>query len=396
MPTNDNAILITGATGFLGRLIVSEALARTDAPLVLPLRDLNTKEAVVSSLFDDATANGRLFGARERNRLHFVELPPPDQMTKLLPTLERHGVTDVLHCAGCLSYFNVRKLQAGNLDLTRALLSVAEHLDLRRFVYLSTAYSSGFRRDSIPERIHESGVDPTAYTRSKRQTEQLVAQSNVPWVIVRPSIVVGDSRDGRYGGKPYGVYQLWSGYQRFLQGSYPEVLHIVAADAPINFIHQDAFVAGFWAAYEKLAEGSIIHVASREARLPTMRQLVRMWLDHYGGPREVHLYDRLSDVPFGEVDESERLWLEFTSVNSEIASVRWDFELHQLTALRETGIELVDASLDTLEICQERFVLDSPKVARFIDEYRRRGSRRPRVVMGASSRSPREVSDAAE
>lgn len=386
MSANDEGILITGATGFLGGLVVADALARTDAPLVLPLRDPNAAEAVATRLADDAAAIGRTFGSAERNRLHFVQLPSPERIDELLLALKRHGVADVLHCAGCLSYFNVRRLQAGNIDLTRALLSLGKKLDVRRFVFLSTAFSSGFCPGSIPERIHQSGLDPTDYTRTKREAEQMVARSSLPWVIVRPSIVVGDSRDGRYGGKPYGVYQLWSGYQRFLHGVYPEVLHIIAADAPINFVHQDAFASAFWAAYQDLPDCSIIHVASRENRLPTMRQLVRLWLDHYGGPREVRLYRRLADVPLDEADESERAWLEFTSVNSEIASVRWKFELDQLDSLRAKGLSFVDASLDTIEVCQTRFVADSRRVSEFIREYRDRGTMSPRFVVPTGER----------
>jgi nucleoside-diphosphate-sugar epimerase len=383
MTADGEAILITGATGFLGGLVVGEALAHTDARLVLPLRDPKAADVVVTRLAADAAAVGRPFGNAERERLHFLPLPAPELIDELLPALRSHGVADILHCAGCLSYFNVRKLKSGNIDLTRALLSLGQQLDLRRFVYLSTAFSSGFCQGSIPERIHESGIDPTDYTRTKREAERMVADSGLPWVIVRPSIVVGDSRDGRYGGKPYGVYQLWSGYQRFLHGAYPEVLCVIAADAPINFVHQDAFVAGFWAAYQDLPDGSVIHVASREDQLPTMRQLVRLWIDRYGGPREVYLYRRLSEVPLDQADESQRLWLEFTSVNSEIASVRWQFELDQLAALRTNGLDFVDASLETLEVCQQRFVFDSPRVAEFVKEYRGRGAKQPRYVVGA-------------
>jgi hypothetical protein len=148
-------------------------------------------------------------------------------------------------------------------------------------------------------------------------------------------------------------------------------------------VHQDAFVAGFWAAYQDLPDGSVIHVASRENQLPTMRQLVRLWIDRYGGPREVYLYRRLSDVPLDQAGESQRLWLEFTSVNSEIASVRWQFELDQLAALRASGLDFVDASLETLEVCQQRFVFDSPRVAEFVKEYRDRGAKQPRYVVGA-------------
>ena len=379
------SILITGATGFLGGLVAANALLRTGADLVLPLRDLAARDRVLETLQRELEAEGRAFTDAERQRLVFLELPPPARLGELEPRLRELGVVDVLHCAGCLSYFNLRKLEEGNIELTQALTELASALETRRFVFLSTAYSSGFTDASISESLHvEHGSDPTEYTRTKRDAEMIVAQSGLRWVIVRPSIVIGDSRDGRYAGKPYGVYQLWSAAERFWKNVYPPVLRVVAADAPINFLHQDAFMAGFWGAYRKLPDGSVVHVVSRDDRLPTMRQLWKLWMEHHGGPREVHFYDRLDQVPDAEIDEHTRLWLEFTAVNSAIASVHWRFQRGHLEALRKDGLQFEDASLETLLCCQRRFVADNPKVARFVEEWRVGGVPDPRFFDAAS------------
>jgi nucleoside-diphosphate-sugar epimerase len=368
------SILITGATGFLGGLVAANALLRTHADLVLPLRDPTARDRVVDSLSKEMAAEGRAMTAADRERLVFLELPPPDRIEGLEPRLRELGVVDVLHCAGCLSYFNLRKLEEGNIELTQALTDLSVALDVRRFVFLSTAYSSGFTEAPIAESLHLApGNDPTEYTRTKRDAEMIVAQSGLRWVIVRPSIVIGDSRDGRYAGKPYGVYQLWSAAEKFWKGVYPPVLHVVSANAPINFLHQDAFAAGFWGAYRKLPDGSVVHVVSRDENLPTMRQLWKLWMRHHGGPREVHFYDRIDQVPSQEIDEHTRLWLEFTAVNSAIASVHWHFHRENLEGLRKDGLQFVDASLDSLLGCQERFVADNPKMRRFVDEYRANG-----------------------
>ena len=90
-------------------------------------------------------------------------------------------------------------------------------LDLERLYYLSTAFSCGYRSDRVPERLHPvPESDPTDYTWSKREAESILARSGVPFVIIRPSVVVGDSRDGRYSGKRYGVYQLWHAAERLM------------------------------------------------------------------------------------------------------------------------------------------------------------------------------------
>jgi nucleoside-diphosphate-sugar epimerase len=377
------AILITGSSGFLGSLVTATALAETDAPLVLPIRAPHTRDRIVARIVGEIEAEGRRVGEDDLARLVTLPLGSADRIDELLPDLRRLGVEDVMHCAGSLSYFNAAKLEEGNIELTRGLLSLAARLGVRRFVFLSTAYSSGFVDGPIAEALHAGPRnDPTDYTRTKRQAEWLVAESGVPFVIVRPSIVVGDSRDGRYGGKPYGVYQLWTAFERFLSGGIPETLHVVAGDAPVNFLHQDAFKAGFFSAYRDLPDGSTVHLASREQGLPTMQDLWRLWTSACAGPAEIHLYERLEDVPLDEVPPQLRLWLDFTAVNSEIASVRWDFQLATLERLRSGGLELRDVTLETMATVQTRFLADSQKLRALL--LRAGAPHKPRFTVHAS------------
>jgi hypothetical protein len=114
-----------------------------------------------------------------------------------------------------------------------------------------------------------------------------------------------------------------------------------------------------------------------------MRQLWKLWVGRYGGPREVHFYDRLDQVLAEEIDEHTRLWLEFTAVNSAIASVHWHFQRGNLEGLRKDGLQFADASLDSLLTCQERFLVDNPKVARFVEDYRASGVPDPRFTESA-------------
>lgn len=386
------AILITGASGFLGSLVAAKALAETDSLLVLPFRDPHTREGILSRIAAELDAEGRPPSPHDLERVVTVPLPSPERMGEMLPLLRALGVVDVLHCAGCLSYFNVEKLQAGNIALTQALLSLSANLGVGRFVYLSTAYSVGFVEGPIEETLHEEhGVDPTDYTRTKRDAEWLVARSGVPWVIVRPSIVIGDGRDGRYAGKPYGVYQLWTAGERYLSSALPPVLHVVAANEPVNFVHQDSFTAAFWAAYRTLPDGSVVHVVSRETALPSMRDLWRLWLETHGGPREVHFYPRMADVPVDEMDPQLRLWLDFTAVNNDIASVRWRFRMDRLDEMRRGGLAFRDVSLESMRLVQTRFVADSPKVQDFVARYRAAGAERPRFVLHDGREDPRST-----
>jgi nucleoside-diphosphate-sugar epimerase len=378
----DGAILITGGSGFLGAITAAQALAESDATVVLPVRGQHTRDSVLAPIAAELAAEGRTSIDADLARVVVVPLPSPDRIVEMAPEMKRLGVRDVLHCAGCLSYFNVGRLQEGNLDLTAGLLELGRALDLRRFVFLSTAYSAGFTERPILEALHEApGDDPTDYTRTKREAEWLVARSGLPWVIVRPSIVIGDSRDGRYGGKPYGIYQLWTAGEKYLSSGYPPVLHVVAGDQPVNFIHQDAFKSAFWAAYRTLPDGSVLHLVSRDDLLPTMRDLWELWLSVHGGPHEVHFFARLDDVPQDDIAPQVRMWLDFTAVNNEIAAVRWNFARARLDALRAAGVPFTDASIETVKTAQARFVADSPKLQQFVERYREQGSRKPRFVV---------------
>lgn len=382
------AILVTGGSGFLGALAAATALAESDATVVLPIREQHTRESVLAPIVAELAADGHRATESDLARIVTLPLPSPGCIDELLPRLRELGVRDVLHCAGCLSYFNVAKLQEGNLDLTDAFLKLGRALGVRRFVYLSTAYSAGFSDRPIPETLHEvHGDDPTDYTRTKREAEWMVARSGLPYVIVRPSIVIGDSRDGRYGGKPYGIYQLWTAGEKYLGDGFPAVLHVVAGDKPVNFIHQDAFKEGFWAAYRNLPDGAVLHLVSRDDAAPSMRDLWELWLSAHGGPREVHFFERLEDVPVDGIAPQMRMWLDFTAVNNEIASVRWNFALDGLDALRRAGVRMTDATLATVAVAQRRFVADSPKLRLFVERYRAEGAAAPRFVVHGSERA---------
>jgi hypothetical protein len=196
----------------------------------------------------------------------------------------------------------------------------------------------------------------------------------VPFVIIRPSVVVGNSRDGRYSGKRYGIYQLWYAAERFMGGRYPPVIYAVTPPNRLHVLHQDAFQAGFLACYRHLPAGRFVHLVSREEGLPTLRDLYHLWLGRLAPSSVLRCYDRLEEVPLDEMDSQQRLWLEFTSVNHQIASHSWSFETRSLDDLASRGLEIAHATLQTLAVCQEHFLSALPQL-----RASRRGSRADRA-----------------
>lgn len=367
------AILLTGASGYVGRLLTVALLEREPhTTIVAPLRakhDHARLRALIDSEFTTPDAAAR---ARMLERLVFLPLPPTARFaTELVPHLQRelrdYDVVDVVHAAGCLSYFNEAKLREGNEDLTSLLLEFARARSVEKFVYVSTAFSSGYIDGLIRETLHpDPASDPNEYTKSKRRTERIVATSGVPYQIHRPSAVVGRCHDGYYSGKVYGGYQIWSGACRFLCDRYRDELHIVAPQVPINFVHQEAVQAGFHAALRTLPAGTIVHLVSRQSTLPTTRDFWQVWVEACGRPGVVFYYDRLDDLDRASLDEPQRLLVEFAESNIEITTHDWQFETTALDALRQAGLSYPDVTPASIAVCLDWFLARNPRAQAFI------------------------------
>ncbi len=369
-----HTILLTGASGYLGRLIAAEFLADGSARLVIPLRSRHKPEHVIARLAEELDDTADL-----ASRLIAVTIPESGDMSGITPLLRRLRVDEIVNCAGCVSYFALERLKKANVDFTARLLSLGALLGVRRFVYLSSAFSSGYVDGVIHERLHSHPpYDPCAYTRSKREAERLVAASGLPYLIIRPSIVIGDSRDGHYGGGLHGLYQLWAALTRFLGNSKRRVIHGVAPELPLPVVHQDAFQAGFMSAYRQVADDSVIHIVSRQEGLPTVRDLWASWASMLQLPWEFQYYDRLADIALDELDPQQQCFLRAVSVNLQIASHRWNFETRALDALRDSGASFQDATMETVETCQRHFISTLPEYRSLAGASGRRASAAPR------------------
>lgn len=355
-----NAIFLTGGTGYLGGLIAAVLLSSDDCRLVLPIRPHHTRQSALAPIRAELAASGI-----EPDTVDFNRVLTPVAWT--IDDLSAWGVSEIIHCAGCLDYFDREALEEVNVQYTRNLLEIGMRLGLRRFVYVSTAFSSGFRDDLIREGAHpEPREAPTAYISSKWRAEQCVADCPLPFLIVRPSIVIGHSQDGRYAGRNYGLYQLWSAIERFMLRDDLREVHVVARDVPLPLLHQDAFQVGILAALCQPPGRSYLNLVSADdGRLPTVRRLYELWFGEVLQSAVIHYHGRLSEVPMHRIDRAQRTFLKFSDVNSEIASRRWTFETGCLDALRAKGLQLHDVTEKSALTCQEAFMRASARVRKF-------------------------------
>ena len=375
------ATLVTGATGFLGGLIAAKLLAEEPARLVLPVRARHTRDAVLTRLAAEIAATGAPITSDLADRVTIVPLPDAAEIPALATAMRALRVRRIVHAAGCVDYFHTENLAKGNTDLTSAMVRLGQALRVERFEFISTAFSSGYATGPIPEAPHADAVeDPTEYTRSKRDAERTVIASGLPWVIVRPSVVIGDSHDGRYGGKPYGLYQLWKAAEKLMCVNYLPRVYAIAPRVPLHVLHQDAFQNGFLSAHQSLPPGSIFHLVSCEATLPTVRDVWDAWLLTVARPREIYYFERLADVPMEKLTRQQQMWVELTAVNLDISSRPWLFETSALDGLRAGGLAFADATPDTISVCQSRFVADSPRVRTFLEKFQSERAAAPSVI----------------
>jgi thioester reductase-like protein len=200
------AILLTGATGFLGMELLARFLERTEKTLFALIRGA-----------DDEEADGRLMAAvsavvpdPERYRGRLVAVRGDVTLPDLGLGAERRAslaerVDEVVHSAASVSFsLPLDRAREINVEGTRRMLELAslcqERGGLRRFSHISTAYVAGSHRGEFREDDYDVGQRfRNTYEQSKWEAEGLVRErrdSGLPVTIFRPSIVVGEEDTG--------------------------------------------------------------------------------------------------------------------------------------------------------------------------------------------------------
>lgn len=221
------AVLLTGATGFVGREILSRFLERDGRHVF----------ALVRAAHDDDAA-GRL-PAHERLTAVAGDIEEPglglaDRARERL----RREVSTVLHCAASVSFeMPLEESRSVNVEGTRRVMEFARTCTrLGRFSYVSTAYVAGepgglFREDelSVGQRFRN------AYERSKFEAELALRGegADLPVQILRPSIVVGDSATGRT--SSFNV--LYGPLKAYARGAVPAIP--ARRDSPVDIVPVD-------------------------------------------------------------------------------------------------------------------------------------------------------------
>lgn len=170
MTRRKHTLLLTGGTGVIGRALIDELAAELDIVCLRGSRPINDPR--VTEFAGDFAQRTLGLSSADYDRL-------------------AHRVDVVLHGAAVTKWnADPEQLRAVNVQGPAAMLRLAADAGAPLY-HLSTAFVT--RRKPSDERF--AGL--AAYMESKVDAEELVRASSVPTVIVRPSVVTGDSRDGR-------------------------------------------------------------------------------------------------------------------------------------------------------------------------------------------------------
>ncbi|MBK1669474.1 hypothetical protein CKO28_15655 [Rhodovibrio sodomensis] len=170
-------VLVTGASGFLGRACVAGLAGAGYA-----VRGLSRSPRAIADSEVDAVEVAAFYATS----------PWFPQFDAALA-----GVDAVVHLAGRAHYpgdSNIEALWRDNVDLTRGLAQRAAANGVGRFVFVSSIAAAPPRAGA------SAGAPLSGYGRSKFAAEQAVhkigADTGLPWVIVRPALVAGPGAPG--------------------------------------------------------------------------------------------------------------------------------------------------------------------------------------------------------
>ncbi|MCH2200381.1 MAG: SDR family oxidoreductase [Fuerstiella sp.] len=194
-----SCILLTGATGLLGRYMIRDLVLQGHslAVLVRPGRTASATERIEEVMKHWEPTAGRLPTPKvlEGN----ITQPNLGLCEDDLKWASRN-CSAIIHSAASLKFQPAGdEPWNSNLNGTRNVVELCEGIGIPQLFYISTAYVCGKVNSVAYETPVPGNTEPrNVYEASKRQAEQLVlsADLQMPPTILRPSIIVGDSKTG--------------------------------------------------------------------------------------------------------------------------------------------------------------------------------------------------------
>jgi len=295
-------ILVTGATGFIGRAIVARLLSAGDSMAVLArARDGLDASTRLATVLGDAVGRG-VIEIVEGDLTAIDATLAPSDLRRL-----RACVDTVIHCAGDTSFAPDRlaPYRVGHVDGPVTLLQALAGGRLARWTHVSTAFVCGERTGTVRESEGHVGQRfHNVYERVKLDGETAVRaaghEAGVDVRVLRPSIVVG-AAPATAGGNPSNLFfafvRLLAALARWPGGADIRLRIEAAPRAGFNIVPLDYVAAATIAlAGHPDAAGGTFHLVVRD--VPSQAATLAMLLDRLQ-LRGVTLLDTLTEPLLG-------------------------------------------------------------------------------------------------
>ena len=247
-------ILVTGASGFIGRHVVNAAVERGYEVAAL-VRDRVTYEKPPPQVFP---VEG--------------DVRDPEAVQSAL-----RGCSALIHLAALYSFDSslAKLMQEVNVGGTRNVLGHALEAGVERIVYTGTVGGTAFCRESLASEKDVAGLDAIKgpYKRSKYEAEQLVRQMTergAPVITVCPTAPVGPGD-----AKPTPTGKIVLDFMRRRMPAY--------VDTGMNFVHVKDVAEGHLLALERGEAGARYLLGNVEGNL-TLRQALGILSELTGVP----------------------------------------------------------------------------------------------------------------
>ena len=348
-------ILLTGATGFIGRAI-ARRLAAAGRPLMVLARGRDGASArarVAAALGDAAAAVEIVEGELTAEGATLA----PGALRRL-----RQRVETVIHCAGDTSFApaDVARFVGEHVDGPVTLLRALAGGRLARWAQISTAFVCGARSGSVYEREGAAGQRfHNIYEQAKLRAESAVraagAAAGVDVRVLRPSIVVG-AAPATAGGHPANIFfafiRLAAALAQWPGAGGARLRVLGAPEAPFNLVPLDYVVEATVALAERdEASGGTFHLVVRHA--PRQRAMAAM------------LAGRLGLAGLSLLDAARETLDDPSPLERQVARM---IEPYREYFLQDVSFDDAAAAAVLARTGVARPVLDDAGVARLVDE----------------------------
>jgi nucleoside-diphosphate-sugar epimerase len=183
--TGKKTILLTGATGFLGSHLMAELL-QNDYEVIIFGRS-TAKNTLQDRLFNLM----KWFGLDDlNNNIKFVEVDFAKDLCGLsIDQLNEFSgrIDEIIHCVSDTSFSEKKRdlVFKANVHNLTSILDFAKKTKIKFFHYISTAY------------VNEVNVYEESKLLAEKKIREYCYKFGIPFSIIRPSIVYGNSKTGR-------------------------------------------------------------------------------------------------------------------------------------------------------------------------------------------------------